>query len=202
MKKFSLIILSLFFSANLYAQSVLNTPAAAGQPSEPKGITDHELVLNSFGMQALMTDPIAGVIDVVGVRYWINDRFGLDLGLGIYVNKPYSGDTQFGFGLMAGVPIAFGVYKHLTLFIEPQLDFELFHAAKDTNPWSFGLGGYGGAELTFGWIGVPRLSLLAKVGLSLRVNNNGDDNQIVFKTDKGFPFAAGLGANVGVIYYF
>jgi hypothetical protein len=180
------IILVSVMGFNLMASppSVLNTPAAQGLSSEPPGETDHSLVTGSVGMQTLFIQNLGKEkvndvecsydLDIIGIRYWITEKIGLDLGLALYMHKMEDEDMQFGFGLMAGVPFAISAYKHLTLYIEPQLDFGIFHVRKEVTPWTFGLAGYGGAELSMGWLGIPRLSFLAKIGIGLRASNNGD----------------------------
>lgn len=214
------IILGLLMTWPSSAQSVLDTPASQGQASEPSGTPDHHLVVGSFGArvvrqgtansamnglvkliggQGTQNTPVIPTLNIVGVRYWFSKQFGLDAGIAFLIHDPVKGDTQYGFGFAGGVPIVFSTYKHLTLYLEPKVDFAIFHVRTNNNPWTFGLGGDVGCEVTFGWLGIPRLSTTFAIGLGMRVINDGDSNDFSFGTRD---FMESLEGNFGIIYYF
>jgi hypothetical protein len=120
---------------------------------------------------------------LVGVRYWVSPGVALDGAFGILTasGSSKSGATtvdapsMFAFSLKAGVPIALLGAKHYTFFIEPQLIFG--SASKSTRPpggdetkdtgMHLALGATAGAEIQFGFIGIPHLALDATIGLGL-----------------------------------
>ncbi|HEX3343395.1 MAG TPA: hypothetical protein VHS09_02430 [Polyangiaceae bacterium] len=132
---------------------------------------------------------------VVGVRYWLNSRIGIDGGLGIGLaggsDQAVAGGTSTtvsktsstGFALHGGVPIALAEGKHYAFLAIPELTVG-FTTATYTPP-SVAAGGTGGpnqdlsgflldvgarvgAEIYFGFIGIPQLALQATLGLSYR----------------------------------
>jgi hypothetical protein len=186
------------------AQSVLDTPAKYGLESEPSGLTDHELVIGAFGFQVISTQLDSLVdLNLIGVRYWILKNVGLDIGGGVLLHQPRGdADFQAGVAVAVGVPLAVKAYKHLCLYIEPKLDFGLWRPMEDSTPWRFDLGGFVGAEVSLGWIGIPRLSFLAELGAGLTVVNDGDESDVSFGTKVGHTFPWMFDGNVGVVYYF
>lgn len=124
---------------------------------------------------------------VIGVRYWMNKQIGLDLGLGFAVasssvevqarntTTTTDGPAPFGVAVHGGVPIALAAGKHYTFEIIPELNVGFARQAdKSTgnNPppdivhtgFRLDVGARVGAELHFGFIGVPELALQASVG--------------------------------------
>lgn len=149
---------------------------------------------------------------VIGMRYWISDLLGLDVGVGF---RNYSGKVkqhiadltpgqeletnieqkdinQFGMMIHAGVPLALHAEKHWVFQVIPELNIG-FSNGKMVDPAKgqyvppnatptymndvkfsglrFDVGARAGAELHFGFIGVPNLSLQATVGLYLRYDS-------------------------------
>ena len=123
---------------------------------------------------------------LVGIRYWTSDTVGVDIGLGIVSQSASSKvDTTttdlgsvLGFSLKAGVPIAMFSAAHYTFFIEPQLIFGYATQTIKASPplvpediknsgMHVALGAIAGAELQFGFLGIPHLALDATVGLGL-----------------------------------
>ena len=186
------------------AQSVLDSPAKYGLESEPTGITDHDLVAGSWGFQVVSNQLDALVeMNLLGVRYWITSTVGVDLGACALLRDPHGdADVQAGFALCAGVPMSVKAHKHLSLYLEPKFDYGIWRPKEGSTPWRFDLGGWFGAEVTLGWIGIPRLSFLAEMGVGLTVVNNGDDNEVTFSTRSGTTFPWMFSNNVGVVYYF
>lgn len=176
--------------------------------------TDHEKVLGRFGISWLGISeiPIANArptgtanqpgltpndhVDLgrvsapaLGVRYWINNRIGVEPGIGFY----YSGgsttselgstttqlDKQTVMAMLfhVGVPISIASAKHITLVVIPETN--LGFARSDVKPVQqdnappdavlsglrFDIGARAGGEVHFGFMGIPELSLEASVGL-------------------------------------
>jgi hypothetical protein len=182
--------------------SVLNTPAGSGAPSEPAGATDHSLVVRDFGLRLAVDFAAPAPLTMIGGRYWLSDRFAIDPAIGFRIQKTENVPMQFNIGLGVGVPILISQFKHISFYIEPVLDFEFWHVGKDNNQWGIGLQGLFVGELSFGWIGVPRLAMTAGLGLALRVNNDGNVNDFTLGTAGAGVLGNLLTANAGVIYYF
>src|SRR5262249_60895599 len=101
----------------------------------------------------------------VGMRYWFNSSIALDAGLGIAFG--HVGDTNgVGFGINAGVPIAIGVYKHITTFFEPLIDFFFLKPSTDLDAQLliFDVQGALGFEWQLGWVEASRISLQLRLG--------------------------------------
>jgi hypothetical protein len=194
-------------------------PAPAAPEAAPKaddGITDHEKVVGKLGVmyfgfsqQPIGTGPAAigpnaaanvgkgrVPMPVIGVRYWLQERLGLDLGLGFTFLS--SGDTRqpagapevkadgpavLAFGIHGGLPLAFAYGKHYKFLLVPELNFGYATqtaAAQNVPPGSpaisdlhlsgirLDVGARVGSEIQFGFIGIPELALQASVGLSFR----------------------------------
>jgi hypothetical protein len=129
---------------------------------------------------------------LVGVRYFMNSRFGIDVGVGMGLvsgsNKVEGGGTStstdrpstLAMSFKVGVPIVMFSSKHYSFFFEPQAIFGFAgETAKRTEPNTadtkhngtrFFVGGSAGALVQFGFIGMPQLTLDATVGLGLDVS--------------------------------
>ncbi|MEZ4369303.1 MAG: hypothetical protein R3B07_00700 [Polyangiaceae bacterium] len=121
---------------------------------------------------------------VIGVRYWLDPSLGIDAGLG-FVSTGGSTDTEpggnsvddtgvTGFLLHAGVPLSLADDGHFSFQVVPELNVGFANStisgtngAPDTKLSGFGLdiGARAGAEIHFGFIGIPQLSLQGSVGL-------------------------------------
>ncbi|HEX8795403.1 MAG TPA: hypothetical protein VF765_30850 [Polyangiaceae bacterium] len=189
-------------------------PAAAAEPKEDTATdenTDHDrfvghLAVGYFGISQLPYASGGGVAGggtlttgtvsapVVGVRYWFNRQFGLDVGAGLSLSTfsnsqtpapnpaPQNPPTIFGFALHGGVPIALATAKHFTFEIIPEVTFgyattsiEQANPAPNVsvNGLRLDIGGRVGAEINFGFIGLPQLALQGTVGLFARYQNVG-----------------------------
>jgi hypothetical protein len=124
---------------------------------------------------------------IIGVRYWLKRNLGLDLGLGVgWTTGSYgakvNGTSQtvpdpsfpFGFALHGGLPLVFAAGQHYAFMVIPEttLGFATetikgMNGAPDSNYNGvlFNLGARAGAEVHFGFIGIPQLSLTASIGL-------------------------------------
>lgn len=155
--------------------------------------TDHNYVVGTFGIgymgrRSILVDPTAAdpTVDapIIGGRYWLNERFGIDAGLGLLFSggSTKTGDTSTDlqgytvFMLHGGVPIALAGGKHFSFQIVPELNFGLASSktapaggadGSDLSGIHFDIGARAGSEIQFGFIGIPELSLQAGVGLAL-----------------------------------
>ena len=129
---------------------------------------------------------ITGPAPVVGVRYWLTPMIGIDAGLGMSVvggtftsDAPNTADvdrTSFtAFIIHGGVPLALASADHFTFEVIPELNLGFASAGQDPNGatagdlshkgFHFDLGARVGAEINFGFMKIPQLSLVATVGL-------------------------------------
>ncbi|MDB4943755.1 MAG: hypothetical protein JWP97_3289 [Labilithrix sp.] len=184
--------------------TVETSTAGPRRAEEEDPTSDHEKVVGHIGVGYLgLTNlPIAtggtgGIpargnvaAPVIGVRYWLGEKIGLDLGLGLGVTggstEVVSGNTTtttdlagvFGLSFHGGVPIALAHQKHYKFLVIPELNVG-FATQTETpaanaggqagditrNGFHLDVGGRVGSEIHFGFIGVPQLSLQATVGL-------------------------------------
>jgi hypothetical protein len=139
----------------------------------------------------------------IGLRIWFTRRVGLDAGVGLFIGKPgiKDADTQVGFGINGGVPFALGIYRHVTMFAGPEIGFAFYHPRSDDNRWLFNLKGKAGVELSFGFIDIPRVSLIGTFALGLRVYNDGNNTEIIFGNDQGFSVTSLFETSIGLVFY-
>ena len=187
-------------------------PAMGGeQPgAAPAGNSDHaamvgHMAVTFFGVQKIQV----GVVEAdnaatlraptIGIRRWLSDSVGLDVGLGLGIgsfstSKATAGDSVvlagtdsvFALGLHVGLPVALSNSGHFTALLIPEVDFG-YGSAKlivaPTNPdqditltgIDFRLGVRVGGEVHFGFWDLPQLSLQGTIGLGIRYQS-GDAN--------------------------
>ncbi len=189
-------------------KTTVETSTSGPKREEEDPTSDHEKVVGHFGVGYLgLTNlpigtggtggvPARGNVaaPVVGVRYWLSEKLGLDLGLGLGItggstetvtgNSTVSTDVAgvFGLAFHGGVPLVLGHQKHYKFLLIPELNVG-FATQTETPPATGGaaapgdisrtgfhidLGARIGTEIHFGFIGVPQLSLQATVGLLAR----------------------------------
>jgi hypothetical protein len=131
---------------------------------------------------------------VIGVRYWLNDLIGIDGGIGLGLaggsdqtvangtSTTVSKTGTTGFAIHGGVPIALSEGKHYAFLVIPEMTLGFTSATykpdaapgvtgqpnQDLSGFLFDIGARAGAEIYFGFIGLPQLALQASVGLSYR----------------------------------
>jgi hypothetical protein len=183
----------------------------------------------------------AAVVDAptVGVRYWMEEGLAIEAALGIGIQSGGVKHTVTGpagasgeinepsltaIAIHGGLPLVFAESKHFAFEVVPELNFG-FATGSWTSPANtsvdlsgllFELGGRVGAEIQFGFIDIPQLSLEGSVGLHLRVENasatqnnvpaggSTEDSQSRFRfgtTVQGEPWDIFTG-NIRAIYYF
>lgn len=182
--------------------------ATAKTVVEEDPTSDHEKVVGhlGFGYLGLTNIPIASgappavppranvAAPVIGVRWWLGEKIGLDLGLGLGLtsssqevvsgNQTNSTDrpSVFGLAIHGGVPLVLAHQKHYKFLLVPELNVG-FATSTISAPPNAGVGGPGdttltgfhldlgarvGSEIHFGFIGIPQLSLQATVGVFVR----------------------------------
>jgi hypothetical protein len=125
----------------------------------------------------------------LGARVWISNRFGIDAGLGLSYSGGSTasdfGDTTaavakqsvFGFLVHAGAPIMITELEHMALLVAPGVTFGM--TSSDVEPlfWEnapppaelrgfrLDVGLRAGAEIQFGFMGLPNLALEAGIGV-------------------------------------
>lgn len=142
----------------------------------------------SGGSVDSLSPNLSATSHIVGMRYWFNPGMGFTAGLGLNTStgsSSLSGQNRdqpggMTFALKAGLPIAMATSKHYTFFVEPQL--ALGYASQtieakngdgtlasttENSGYRLAVGGTAGAEIHFGFIGIPELSLIGSVGLAL-----------------------------------
>ena len=156
--------------------------------------TDHEKVVGRFavGYLGLKNIPVAGgagdatiAAPVIGGRYWLSKFLGIDAGIGLALGsaslttktavkeETTDGPSAFGLAFHGGVPLALASGRHYTFEIVPEANVAFASSTKKgTNAPDehftgnrIDVGARAGAEIQFGFIGVPELSLQATVGL-------------------------------------
>jgi hypothetical protein len=135
---------------------------------------------------------VSGSAPVVGVRYWLNPMIGIDAGVGLsIVGGSLSDDDDMtpdidresftAFLIHAGVPLALASADHFAFEVIPELNVGFASGGTDApgapgdisySGFHFDVGARVGAEIHFGFIKIPQLSLVGSVGVR-------------FDTDKG-----------------
>jgi hypothetical protein len=177
----------LFAALAASAQEPASTPAPASATVAPRtappptltGDTDHDGVVGHFGATLFPTQaipfPVAGVAvnaPVIGVRYWLMPNLGIDGGIGLGWNTG-SGPAPFAMAFHGGVPFALASSKHFTFLVIPEVNLAFAHenipvplmANNTADGFLFDMGARVGAEIQFGFIGIPQLSLQGSFGL-------------------------------------
>ena len=185
------------------------------------------------GSGASATETAAPPAEVrpVGVRYWLNSGMGVDVGVGFLFQggsqetKRQGAATQNtddpssrAFVLHAGVPFALSTGHHYSLLVIPEANLGLGSTtikvanSSDATMSSFrlDLGARAGAEIHFGFMNVPQLSLQATVGAAFAINTTstsfGGIDTSTSRTSlatsvQNDPWALFTG-NVAALYYF
>jgi hypothetical protein len=172
---------------------------------------------------------------VVGIRYWIDQMIGLDAGIGLLVTSgtfeqdnpappDVDGDLPNAtvFIIHAGVPLSLASADHFSFQLVPEVnvgigsgseaDGEITH-----NGFQLDAGLRAGAEIQFGFMGIPQLSLQGSIGALFGVQSLKSDydtppggpadttftqNQTVVTTTVGDNPWNIFTSNVAALYYF
>jgi len=179
------------------AQRGMTLPGAQPEPAVEQ--TDHAAVVRRFGIgymgrRTININPTGTppTVDapIIGVRYWLDPRIGIDAGLGLLFSGGSAkvGDTSTDlqgytvFMLHGGVPLALAGSKHFSFQVIPELNFGVASSktapaapggqGSDLSGIHFDIGARAGGEVQFGFIGIPELSLQAGVGLALSYDHS------------------------------
>lgn len=176
-------------------RQVTGTPGAASSTQPTDTRSDHSRVVNrlAVGFMGMTSVPIGtaagGGLNVdtvaaptIGVRYWITELAGIDIGLGIgYLGGSVQTgidsspvDNAFALAIHGGVPLAIFHERHYKFLIIPEINLAFatgtaFGGIPDQdrgrNGFLFQIGGRVGTEIHFGFMNIPQLSLQASVGI-------------------------------------
>jgi hypothetical protein len=150
-----------------------------------------------------------GAAPVVGVRYWLDSMIGIDVGVGFAMlggsataNAPPTPEVEFdrdsftAFTLHAGVPLSLAASQHFSWQVIPEINFGLASVGQDLNGpdegdtshsgLHFDIGARAGAEIHFGFMGVPQLSLQGTVGLAFAYDKGSTTNGEGAAADREF----------------
>jgi hypothetical protein len=123
-------------------------------------------------------------LPVIGIRYWISDLIGIDAGLGMAINSLSGSNpggtiarpTSTAFMIHGGVPLALASAGHFAFEVIPEMNLGFSSFSVDGGASGSGLhfdiGARAGAEIQFGFIGIPKLSLLGTIGLAFALEQS------------------------------
>lgn len=214
-------------------------PSAAPAP----GDSDHSKMVGRFAVGYLGTQTMrVGNVDgaggfngtvtapVIGGRYWLDNMVGIDAGIGFLLS---SGSTEVAgtstdkagvtaFILHGGVPLSLADSGHFSFQIIPEANIG-FAGTGDTlagpnelsgSGFLLNVGARAGAEIQFGFIGIPELSLTGSVGLFLTHSSSSVTSKVggteTDSSDTNFSIATTLGpdpwdlftGSISALYYF
>jgi hypothetical protein len=176
-----------------------------------------------MGVGAGAPPVVAGPI--IGVRYWLSDMLGIDAGIGLGISSAsvtaggMSTDLPGAhlFMIHGGVPLSLASAGHFSFQIVPELNLGFAGGSVDvagmTNKVSgchLDVGARAGAEIHFGFINVPQLSLQGSVGLRLNMDSQSQTIMGVDSSASQFNLGTTVGdnpwniftSNVAALYYF
>jgi len=164
-------------------------------------------------------------VPALGLRYWANEKVGIDVALGIGWTGGSTStgttstdkDSVFGFVLQAGLPVPLSVHRHVSFEVIPY--FAVARGSTSTGTGAgktdfsglrIDVGARAGFELFFGFIGIPELALSATVGLQFESLKFSSDGGGVSQSDTTNGFSTTVqnnpwdifAGNVAARYYF
>jgi hypothetical protein len=200
-----------FLSATAFAQMQaqgqgqvgMALPGAAPAPAAQvtQGDSDHDAMIGHVGfgflgrrnMQIADSDAAGAPIErpieapVIGMRYWIDQLLGLDLGVGfssssgtVEANNTSVDKANYLAAIIhGGVPLSLVSGKHYSFQIVPELNVGIATGSVTPQPgeeitysgFHLDLGARVGSEIHFGFMGLPQLALQGSVGVGLAVDN-------------------------------
>lgn len=115
----------------------------------------------------------------LSARRWLDRTLAIDVGLSLATGGGSEGDrlvdTYFGFGPVVGASILLANWKHLAVAASPELALVIFKGAGSAKTaYVADLSANLEAELHFGFIGAPALSIGIRSGLLFRLEHAGD----------------------------
>jgi hypothetical protein len=163
---------------------------------------------------------------VVGIRYWLSDMLGIDAGIGFGLTSGSTEDTMgmttdnpgwYAVILHGGVPLSLASAGHFSFQIVPELNVGFAGTSTEVagmeisgSGFHLDVGARAGAEIHFGFIDVPQLSLQGGIGLRLNMDSTSSDvagtedstsNLSIGTTVNGDPWDI-FTSNISAMYYF
>lgn len=176
----------------------MTLPGGAPKAKAAEGETDHDqmvgrLAVGYMGRYAVPlaqgndgAAPAVGTVSApaVGIRYWLDQGMGLDVGLGLLstggsnsynngANTQSNDEAGVNAALVhAGLPLALASSKHFTFLVVPEANVgfaqqtqEVGGTKMERSGLGFDVGARAGAEIHFGFMGIPELSLQGGIGV-------------------------------------
>jgi hypothetical protein len=196
----------------------------------------HHIAVGYFGISQLPvgtgtggTGGGQGIVNapVIGIRYWASRLVGVDVGIGFgYTSSSPGGaaasSNSWGFAFHAGLPLSLASSKHFSFELVPIEATLGFAGGSVPGVVTFGGGGAPstsvngvrvdvgariGAELQFGFIGVPQLAIEASIGLYVQheawgTSTVADASTTTFATSVGSDPWAIFTDTISALYYF
>ena len=213
------------------AQVGMALPGAAPQAAAVAGSSDHDAVVGRLAVGYLGRNGVTiagGAVlpaPVIGVRYWLSDMLGIDAGIGFGLTSSSTeqagmsndGPSGHAFIIHGGVPLSLASAGHFSFQVVPELNLGFAGTSQDvggmTNKFSgfhLDVGARAGAEIHFGFINVPQLSLQGSVGARLNMDSTSQTVTNVDSSTSNFSFGTTVGdnpwniftSNVAALYYF
>lgn len=220
------------------AEVVAADPPPPVYPTEAPaaGASDHDAVVGRLAVGYLGRSELqigasaeggtALSAPVIGVRYWLDPGMGLDLGLGFGLEGGSSkvNDTEvdspsfWGLILHGGVPLALATGRHYVFEIIPEANVGFGSGSGediDHSGFQLDVGARAGAEIHFGFMGLPELSLQGSVGAyfllqSRSTTQNSGDPSETETTQSSYAFRTSVynspwsifSSNIAAFYYF
>jgi hypothetical protein len=145
-------------------------------------------------------------VRALGVRHWLGRNLALNGGVALALGGGSASgrllDSYFGFGPIVGVSILLGNWRHVAIAASPELSLVMFKAAGSAaTAYVTDLRAFLEAELHFGFIGAPALSVGIRSGLLLRLEHAADVT--LWSVDvSGATSVRGLLTDLSLRYYF
>lgn len=187
----------------------------------PAGDSDHSQMVGRFavgylGRQTMVVgaDRQDVIAPVIGARYWLDNMIGIDAGIGLNLS---SGSQSVGnnsvdkpgvtvFMLHAGVPLNLADAGHFSFQVVPEATVGFAgrgdddgQGAVETSHSGFllSVGARAGAEIHFGFMNIPQLSLQGSVGLYLRHTNGSTETSAAGTTTDASNSSLTIGTTLG-----
>lgn len=221
-----LLLASGAFAQEATAQASTDGRAGVALPgAQPAaGNSDHSQMVGRFAVGYLGRQTIGAgdhtlVAPVIGARYWLDNMIGIDAGLGFNFSSGSVNDTdKAGVTVMlfhAGVPLNLADAGHFSFQVVPEATIGFANVGEDAagvshDGFLLSLGARAGAEIHFGFMNIPQLSLQGSVGLYLRHQHRGTEQGGAEVSNNSFTIGTTLGNNpwdiftssISALYYF
>lgn len=169
------------------------------------GATNHQQFIGDFAVGYLGLSQMAVAnadggfqyvaVPVIGGRYWLREGLGIDAGLGLVlasesatvevddVNTETDVPRPSAFLLHGGVPLVLADSRYFCFQLVPEMNIGFASTSQDVggqeidlSGFHLDLGGRLGAELHFGFVGLPQISLQAGVGMRMALERVSAEN--------------------------